>query len=161
MNWTKLSAIAEILSSVAILATLVYLTIQIHQNSEALQASTREATLENSVSTLNLVISDPDIWLLRSKPNLTAEERVKLGAYLFSLMERGRNIWTQYQSGAIDEETWLNFERRLIANLTYEQPRRWWSNVGRNFSPDFTEHIDARLKGTTMQTEELMIRAFD
>jgi uncharacterized membrane-anchored protein len=31
MNWTKASAVAEILSSVAILATLVYLVIEIQQ----------------------------------------------------------------------------------------------------------------------------------
>ena len=35
MNWTKASAAAEILSSVAILATLVYLAIEIQQSAEA------------------------------------------------------------------------------------------------------------------------------
>ncbi len=43
MNWTKASAAAEILSSVAILATLVYLAIEIQQSAEATQANTRQA----------------------------------------------------------------------------------------------------------------------
>ncbi len=45
MNWTKLSAISEILSSVAILVTLIYLAIQTQQNADATQADTRQAIL--------------------------------------------------------------------------------------------------------------------
>ena len=161
MNWERLSAIAEILSSIAILATLFYLTIQTQQNNEALQASTRESALENSLSTLNQVVSDPEIWLLRSKPNLADEERVRLGAYLFGLLERGRNVWTQYQRGAIDEDTWLNFERRLIGNLTYMRSRKFWSNVGPSFPIEFFERIDSELRNWPIQTAEGTIRAFD
>ena len=43
MNWNKTSAIAEILSSFAILVTLVYLTIEIGQNRATLQANSRQA----------------------------------------------------------------------------------------------------------------------
>ena len=47
MNWTKASAIAETLSSVAILITLVYLVVEIQQNAEATQAETRQAILDS------------------------------------------------------------------------------------------------------------------
>ena len=45
MNTSKLADISEILSSLAILATLVYLTIQVQQNTEALQANQRQSHL--------------------------------------------------------------------------------------------------------------------
>ena len=38
MNWTKWSSIAEIVSSIAILMTLIYLTLEIRQNTDAIQA---------------------------------------------------------------------------------------------------------------------------
>jgi hypothetical protein len=55
MNWTKLSAIAEIMSSVAILLTLVYLALQnqqiafqTRQNTQALEASSRQGALDSA-----------------------------------------------------------------------------------------------------------------
>ena len=37
MNWDALSAIAELSSAVAVFFTLIYLTIQVRQNSNAIQ----------------------------------------------------------------------------------------------------------------------------
>ena len=44
MNTSKLADISEIVSSIAIVATLIYLTIQVQQNTEALHASQRQIT---------------------------------------------------------------------------------------------------------------------
>jgi hypothetical protein len=87
MNWAKLSGIAEILSSIAVLVTLVYLTIQIRQNTEALQANSRDAALENSTNALYLQVNEPELVLSRTKPHLSDTERVKLSAFNFALLE--------------------------------------------------------------------------
>ena len=50
MNWTKASAVGEILSSIAILATLVYLGLEIQQNADATEAETRQAMLASEFS---------------------------------------------------------------------------------------------------------------
>ncbi len=63
MNWTKASAVAEILSSVAILITLLYLVIEIGQNTEALQATSRDASLEGDIQRLFQAVNTPEIWL--------------------------------------------------------------------------------------------------
>lgn len=42
MNWDMLSAIGEILGSVAVFVTLVYLTIQTRQSTAAIRANTRQ-----------------------------------------------------------------------------------------------------------------------
>ena len=44
-SWKNRSAIAELVSSIAILATLAYLAIQTQQNTQALQASVRQSML--------------------------------------------------------------------------------------------------------------------
>jgi len=59
MNWSKASAAAEILSSVAILATLVYLAIEIQQSAEATQANTRQAMLASDQQFLELLVDSP------------------------------------------------------------------------------------------------------
>ena len=46
MNWDALSAIAELSSAVAVFFTLIYLTIQVRQNSNAIQQQNKVATAQ-------------------------------------------------------------------------------------------------------------------
>ena len=82
MNWTKVSAAAEILSSVAILATLVYLAIEIQQSAEANQANTRQAILASDQQFLELLVDSPEIHLLWYKLELSDEKRIRLSYFL-------------------------------------------------------------------------------
>ena len=61
INWSKWSAIAEIISSVAILVTLIYLSIQTHQNLVATQTNTRQTMISNDVISLGDV-TPRSIW---------------------------------------------------------------------------------------------------
>ncbi len=100
MNWTKASAVAEILSSVAILITLVYLVVEIGQNTEALQASSRQAVLEGDVQFLYQATNVPDLWLDYVNPNMTEREKIRLSTYLFALMRMRERDWLHYEAGA-------------------------------------------------------------
>jgi len=70
MNWTKLSAISEILSSVAILVTLIYLGVQTQQNADAIQADTRQEILAADQQFLMSFVADPGLEVLRYKPEV-------------------------------------------------------------------------------------------
>ena len=71
MNWTKTSAISEIFSSVTILATLIYLAVEIQQNAAATLGDTRQAMLASDQQFLELLIDDPGLHLLWYEPELS------------------------------------------------------------------------------------------
>ena len=52
IDWTKWSAIAEILSAIAIVATLLYLAVQTQQTNRGLLANSRAITMTADVSFL-------------------------------------------------------------------------------------------------------------
>ena len=163
MNWTKASAVAEILSSAAVLITLIYLVVEIGQNTAALEATSREALLENSVQTLQQVIAEPALWLDQVKPNLTDEERVRLSAHLFTMTQRGQIAWQQLQVGALDEATWARLEGPLIDTLSHSESRKWWTffDPESEFEPTFREHVNGLLEDRPIVTQLSDIQAFD
>ena len=73
INWTKWSSISEIISSVAIIITLVYLSIQTEQNTDATSASATQSILASGQEFLQLVVDDPELNLLQYKPALDDE----------------------------------------------------------------------------------------
>ncbi len=163
MNWTKASAVAEILSSVAILVTLVYLTIEIGQNRAILQANSRQAQQAADAESLSQVIDAPEVWLNLSNPDMTDSDKVQLSAYLISFVVRRQTAWLQYQAGAMDEATWAGNQSGLIDVLSYSESRKWWEFYDSisAFDPSFTESVSQLLEAEPIRPRLIDLRAFD
>ena len=78
MDWTKASAISEILASIAILVTLLYLAVEINQNAEATQAEVRQAMLASDMQLLEMLVDDPQLHLIWYKEELDDQEKARL-----------------------------------------------------------------------------------
>ncbi len=163
MNWTKTSAIAETLSSVAILITLVYLVVEIQQNAEATQAETRQAMLDSDQQYLQLFIDSPEIGLLFLKPDLSDEERIRLSNVLLTLVRMRESNWLQYENGALDSVTWQAYLGSLIGPLSGAQSRAWWENFGveRIFNSEFISLVDELLAAQPLFEQNPHLTAFD
>ena len=164
MNWTKASAIAEIASSAAILITLVYLVIEIGQNTAALQADSRDALLDADVQHLYRIVDDPELWLSYSKPDLSEAERARLFHYLAAFMRMSERAWFRYQSGALDETAWRSYQSPVIATLSFEQTRKWWLEMydGNQFlDPEFAEYFNTALEDVPILTRDSTLGVFD
>ena len=74
MNWTMIAVIAEILSSAAVLVTLIYLAVQTRQNADAIQANTRQAILDADQQLIMAVMASPELDAIFFKPDLTDDE---------------------------------------------------------------------------------------
>ena len=163
MNWTKASAMAEILSSVAILLTLVYLAIEIQQNTDATQAEIRQAMLESDQQHLQLFIDDPELNLLWYKPELDDEERVRLSYFLITHLRMRENNWLQHETGMLDTATWEAYRGSLVAILASPQTRAWWENFGveRLFDARFLSLVNELIADQPMFQKSPHVSAFD
>ncbi len=164
MNWTMLSAIGEILSSGAILVTLIYLAIQTRQNADATQANTRQAILAADQQFLAQITDDPELYSIRAKPELTEDEKIRLSALLTTFVRMRENNWLQYQNGVLDEATWESYRGAIVAQLGSPRARIWWQNfaVGTGmFDSEFTALVDDLLKNSPARQQPLSLSVFD
>jgi len=154
MNWTKTSAIAETLSSVAILITLVYLVVEIGQNTSALEASSRQASLDGDVQWLYQAVNAPELWTDMVNPDMTLEEKNRLGAYLSAFMRIRERDWLQYNAGALDERTWLTYQNSISFMLALEQARNWWDFISEQiYDLEFVEYVNSSLEDVPIVTQ--------
>ena len=162
MNWTKLSAIAEIVSSVAILVTVAYLavqtgqiadqteqmSIQTQQNTIAIRSAIRQEMVTNDIQWLLDSANNPERGALWCKPDLTESEKRQINGQLIALVRMREAQWFQYQDGALDEETWISYRNALSSNLSIPRSRSWWDGISeRAFHGEFVANIDAYLEG--------------
>ena len=105
MKLDKTAALAEIVSSVAILITLAYLAIQTSQTNAALTASSRQASMETEVSIILAILDHPEAATELARRDENWPRRQALSA----LVRLREFSWYQYQNGVLDQTTWESY----------------------------------------------------
>ena len=127
MKLEKLTAIAELVSSIAILVTLGYLAVQTRQNTQAIQATVRQAMLAEDRELLYWQFENPYLDMVSlDEKELSPDQQFKVRAFLTAFFRSRENQWLQYQAGVIDATTWLTYRSPLVNVLESEVVRENW-----------------------------------
>ena len=143
-----LGNLGEFIGAIVIIATLIYLAMQVKQNTNALHAQSRQSVLAGSQAELLVLMEHPDIVtsIVKKEP-LTKEEHVKLHGWMLAAMRLREFSWLQYQSKVIDEVQWRTEVNVIKALLRSDRTRTWWELLGRNvFGAAFGAFVDELLK---------------
>lgn len=154
IDWTKWSAIAEVLSSVAIIATLIYLSIQTQQNADAIQANTRHAMIQTDVEVLMGALAEPGAVSAMTSESPTDDELRALEAYLVALVRTREHQWFQYRSGQLDRPSFEAYISGLTSNLSFPRTRAWWNYVKYSyFDDEFVDAVDDSISSTPINQD--------
>ena len=149
MDWEAGAAIAEIIAAVAVIASLIYLSIQIHQNNELLRSGSRQTLVTNDLASLAANFSNADVFARYvAGQELSAEDQLRL-SFMFTLDLRNREFeYFQYANGLLDEQAWLAYRHVVLINHSTGLGRAWWDQIGRGLvDPKFADLVDEMLVG--------------
>jgi len=138
----------EMIGVIAVVASLVILTLEVRQNTNALYAQSRQTILSGSMQELLLQFDNPDVALsiVKDAP-LTEEEQIRLDAFLAASMRAREFAWLQYEDDVIDDDQFATEIAVVDVMFDSSRVRQWWAALGREyFSEEFVRFIDARLE---------------
>jgi hypothetical protein len=150
MRLDKIAAFAEIVSSIAIVLTLIYLAAQTQQLAEqtqqtndALLATSRQATMSADVS-LILAALDPAIAELEYIPEgeMTTLQRQLRTNFLAAFFRIREFAWFQYKNDILDEATLRSYLGPVPRFLADPNGAQAWQSISTEVDPDFVEYID-------------------
>ncbi len=152
MNWEAIGAVGEVGGAIGVVATLVYLAVQVRQNSDNLQhnsESVRAATeLENArlaAEWNSEVAREPalaEIFLAASSGELTREQALRFRFLMASLFYRFEGLYRQNERGLLSDEAWRAWEKVILNMLSFPEVKQWWTDVMHPFSDSFRTHVD-------------------
>jgi len=142
-----LGNVGEFIGAIVIVITLIYLALQIRQNTNARHGQSRQAVLSAARAEIFALIEHRELHLNLIRTGLSPEEHIKLGAWL-SVVTRSREYaWLQYRNGAIDAIQWRTESLILQAVLSARNSRTWWVSVGRQIFPaEFVNFVDGLIR---------------
>lgn len=158
MNSDQLSRSLSILANVGVLAGLVFVAIELNQNTEQLALelqwqvtdrmyqNNRDLLGENPAAILAKAITEPQ--------NLTFEEFQIANAILFNFLNVWEDRYFLYQAGLLEDSEWKSFVIEDIRmTLGYPFAKAWWAGAKQVFEPELVRYVDERLQEADLKSE--------
>ena len=139
MELETFSVIAQIVSSIAIVATLAYLAVQSKQTNNMLLGDSRQASMEAEMTLLANIISNPEI---ANRILGNSQEHMQNQALLIMFMRTREFQWFQYKAGTLDRETFRSYMSPIGDWLRSEVSTSFWSRFKGGFDPAFVTFVD-------------------
>lgn len=150
MSWDAVGAIGQVIGAVLVGVTLIYLALQLRQNTSALKSSTFLAISTLMGSTMEVFATHADLAPLLIKAHsgldgLPAAERARFGFLMMMAFRRVETVVVQRHLGFIGPELTEGFERSALSALGSKGARQWWEGSKGAFSSLFSAWVDEKL----------------
>ena len=147
MELSQLNEWLTLAANLGVLVGIIFLIVEIRQNTELHKSDSRKALLSNDQTSLLVALDHHDIFQKMSQPEkLSQADQYRL-SFIFAIDIRNREFeYFQYMSGSLDENTWKSYRDLILMNHATERGRIWWEKIGREIvNTKFGEMVDQML----------------
>jgi len=145
-----LGNIGDFVGGIAVVVTLIYLAVQVRQNTAALRTASRQeiAAGFRDVNRLNL---DPNALRaygegLRKYPHMPFDQRGRFSTIIADHALFVQGAFALYEAGQLEEQTYRAYLHFFACHLITPGGAAWWAETGRPFFVGrMVEAVDKRL----------------
>jgi hypothetical protein len=148
MNWDAIGAIAETLGALGVIATLVYLTSQIRQNTQALQRAEMNTAFSQFSDYRKLLLSNPIFLEILRKGQIDLSSLNESENEVFEMLTSEifhifRFQFDRVLEGLIDMDDWLGGTRPFVLEaLSHAGTKEWWETNKVLYPARFVNELD-------------------
>lgn len=150
MNWDAIGAIGEMVGATGVIASLLYLAVQIRRDRQNTRAHTRAMLAAIDVEDLRS-IRDNDRLLESMAKDLDldepdAVERLRFSLFIRGLARAAENHFYQYRLGTLDEEEFEGQRKLWKGTFSHPRFRQWWDDHKGDYSLAFQRELSGLLE---------------
>lgn len=145
LSLSEWSSIAEIVSGLAVVATLVILIVGVSENTEVTRASMYAAGIESLNQLNHTIAADPDLsrmwtaFLDRRTHELTDAEKSRLETIIVSMFRTYDTAFSMARVDLLGDNEAERFERQICVNIENANAAEFTELVHRITSSDFSD----------------------
>ncbi len=149
MSIQDLGAIGQLIGSVAVVASLIYLAVQVRQNTQGIRSSAHQHVVSANAAVTMTPAQNLDfaavLWKgAMSSKNLSEETQVAFNLWCWQYFAMIQATHQLFFAGAVDEGVWGRELQRAVGGLRVPGFKEWWEAGGRSqLSPDFVALVES------------------
>lgn len=140
-------AVAEIVASVAVVASLVFVVVSLNQNTMAVQASNDNFLYQLEDARMADITSDPEMADVFYRASSGEElSQAELFRYEYWVL-RQLNVWEiafiRYRDGLMPASQWQSWDESLSSTVISRLAHETWLHYRTGYRSEFRNHVDA------------------
>ncbi len=149
--------ISQIVAVVGIFASLIFVGLQVRQNTKALKATSHHAVTDSFNAINNMIANDPAFarrWRLGNagSEELNEDERVSFSFMALGYMRIFETLYYQYTNGTLDKKLFDAELKTLKWTVTQPGFLAWWTVNPISLSAEFRAFIDGFIRDAQKET---------
>lgn len=150
MTFDDIGNVAELVAAFATLATLVYLSRQIRQNTESVQSSSYHAAATSWTELVRELAIHPELIELfhqgRFRPDeLTKAQWRQFDHVVGALLSHIENYYVQYRASALSRSNQDRFDHMLSRYFSTPGIQQYWTRQRLFYTAEFIAHVEVEL----------------
>jgi len=148
MSLEDLGNIGEFVAAVGVIASLIYLAVQIRQNTKWARHQTFQSSLGQTLDWYRLITEDDDVARIyvagcESFEQLSYQDKVRFSHLMVQAFAHCEVMLQVGEDRLLREETIDAVNRFIIRQFGHPGVRSWWEQEGRSvLARDFRDHVD-------------------
>ena len=149
----------EFFGAIGVIVTLLYLSVQIRQNTRATLAESRYSAGQINMGLMASIVNDgefADIWRrgLAGLDSLSPEDRWRWNHNAYATFDTSEIAFSQWRRKMLSDGDWAKYQVSLANYLTSPGMREYWKETRNAFNPEFQELVD------NLEPEQLGLTTF-
>ena len=154
----SLANLGEIVGAVAVVVSLIYLAVQIRQNTQAQRTENFSRALDRVAAMQAALSRDSETSALFAKgvadPSaLTRAERIQFTWAMYELFGAFEFMFLAAKTKSIPEDIWQRWSSAVAFWLSFAGVKTWWHARPIPFTDSFTSFVDALLEDNPVDVE--------
>jgi hypothetical protein len=147
MNWDALGAIAEMLGSIGVIGSLVFLGLQTRKNTKEVARSNSRQTYADHATALRPLVESEELCDLlvkgqESRESLSLSERYRFDITMANWLQAVEQAFTDHRSGDYPTEMMYSHNNSVPAFLNTPGGTSWWNDRKVWFSEAFRKDVE-------------------
>jgi hypothetical protein len=164
MNLEVMAQVADLVSAIAIFVSLVYLAIQMRQNTSSLRAENYAHALGRVADMQARLSANPEFVRmfnvgLVDPLALRRTERVQFTWSLYEMFGSFEFMYLQSREGAMPEDVWKRWADTMSWWLRWPGVLQWWRSQPTPFCASFAAFVESRIGEPVEDTERARLWA--
>ena len=158
MNLETLANLGETIGGVAVVVSLIYLAVQVRQNTHSQRTENYAHELERMSSFQSLLSHDGELSRLFSKgvqdtAALTPQERIQFTWSLYEAFGSFEFLFHAAQSDSVPKEVWARWSTIVAWWLSFPGVQEWWHARPVPFTESFTSFVESTMQQNPTDAE--------
>ncbi len=152
MTLQDIGAIGEAIGGIAVIFTLLYLSMQIRQNTKAIRSNSFHGVTDSFNAINSLIAHDESLARIirvgmKNLEDLNEDERVRFSFMFVAPFRIFETLYFQREAGTVDSRLWEAEKRSMGFLLSGPGSQEWWRSNPLSFTPEFRQFVDSEILG--------------